>query len=228
MAGLVIGGLQFAPASHAAALGPGASPAWVAALGFFFFYKTPCPQAVVGAALCLIGVVVLTCCSGWSMGAATLVGDVMFLAASALGAAYVLQLRNWGIGALLSAAIVTLYSAAIIVPWHLATGSQTLWHASAGEIVWQVIWQGVLVGCVALVALNHAVARLGAERSTAVMALVPVMTSFLALLFLGEIPSPLETIAILMITVGVTVGARRSANKRQILWGPPKRYVRLT
>jgi drug/metabolite transporter (DMT)-like permease len=40
MAALVICGLQYAPASHAAALGPGIAPAWVALLGFLVFAKT--------------------------------------------------------------------------------------------------------------------------------------------------------------------------------------------
>ena len=37
MGALVICGLQFAPASHQAALGPGVVAAWVALLGFLVF-----------------------------------------------------------------------------------------------------------------------------------------------------------------------------------------------
>jgi len=95
----------------------------------------------------------------------------MFLAASALGSLYVLQMRNWGIGAVQGAAIVTLYSALIVVPWHLWSASGALWQAAPFEILWQVLWQGVLIGCIALVALNHAIARLGPERSSALVAL---------------------------------------------------------
>lgn len=219
MASLVICGLQFAPASHAAALGPGASPAWVACLGFFLFSRRPFIEMVVGSSICLLGVLVLAWCSASRMDAAILTGDVMFLAASALGALYVLQLRKLGIGSVQSAAIVTLYSAVIVIPWHLGTSSETLWQASLQEIAWQVLWQGVLVGCVALVALNHAVARLGAERSSAMIALVPVISALLALLFLGEIPSPLESTAILLISAGVTIGARGTRKRQQPFCG---------
>lgn len=207
MAGLVICGLQFAPASHAAALGPGASPAWVAALGFLVFSKRPLTRTVVGAVLCAVGVLALTFWSASAQSLAVLVGDAMFLAASALGALYVLQLRNWGIAPIQSAAIVTLYSALVVVPWYLGTVSGTLWQAAPAEIVWQVLWQGVLVGCVALVALNHAIARLGAERLSALVALVPVVSALLALLCLGEIPSIAEVAAILVISTGVSIGA---------------------
>ncbi|MEO8717630.1 MAG: DMT family transporter, partial [Burkholderiales bacterium] len=59
MAALVIYGLQFAPANHAAALGPGIAPAWVALLGFLVFGRRPSACMIVGAAMCALGVVTL-------------------------------------------------------------------------------------------------------------------------------------------------------------------------
>ena len=163
----------------------------------------------VGAALCAAGVATL---AAWGASAAqpgVLTGDAMFLAASALGALYVLQLRSWGIGALQSAAIVTVYSALIVIPWHLWSVSAEIWRAGPFELLWQILWQGVLIGCIALVALNHAIAQLGPERASALVALVPVLATVLALLFLGEIPSNAEIAAILSISAGVSIGASR-------------------
>ncbi len=207
MAALVICGLQFAPANHAAALGPGIAPAWIALFGFLVFSRRPSTRMVVGAALCMIGVITL---GSWSVSAPSstiLAGDAMFVAASALGSLYVLQLRNWGIGAIQGAAIVTLYSALLVVPWHLWSTSGALWQVAPFELLWQVLWQGVLIGCIALVALNHAIARLGAERSGALVALVPALSAALGHFFLGEIPSTAEIIAILAISAGVSIGA---------------------
>ncbi len=209
MAALVICGLQFAPANHAAALGPGVAPAWVALLGFLVFSKRPSTRMIVGATLCATGVITLAAWSASGPDPSVLAGDAMFLAASALGALYVLQLRKWGIGALQGAAIVTLYSALIVVPWHLWSASGALWQAAPFELLWQVLWQGVLIGCIALVALNHAIARLGPERSIALVALVPALSAVLGLLFLGEIPSSAEIAAILAISAGVSIGASR-------------------
>jgi drug/metabolite transporter (DMT)-like permease len=209
MAGLVICGLQFSPANHAAALGPGISPAWVAMLGFLLFAKRPTPRIVVGASFCAAGVLTLVYWSASAPSPLVLAGDAMFLMASALGALYVLQLRNWGIRPIQGAAIVTLYSAIVVVPWYLWTGSDTLWQVALHELLWQVLWQGVLIGCVALVALNHAIAHLGTERSSALLALVPVLSALLALLFLGEAPSPPEVAAIVAISAGVSISASR-------------------
>jgi len=207
MGALVIGGLQFAPANHQAALGPGVSPAWVALLGFLVFARRPSARMIVGAVLCVLGVLALT---GWSAireAPQVLLGDAMFLGASALGALYVLHLRKWGGNAIEAAAIVSVYSAAIVVPWHLGSGAEPLWRAAPLELLWQALWQGILIGCVALVALNHAVARLGAERSSAMVALIPALTALLAFVFLGEMPSGAEIAAIVAISAGVSIAA---------------------
>lgn len=207
MGALVIFGLQLAPASHAAALGPGVNPAWVALLGFLLFAKRPSRRAIAGAVLCATGVVGLALWGAGGLDLAVLAGDGMFLAASALGALYVLQLRHWGVGTMQGAAIVSLYSALIVVPWQMWSAPEALRHAAAPQLLWQILWQGVLIGCVALVALNHAVVRLGAERSSAFVALVPVLSALLGVMFLGETPSAAEIAAFVAISAGVSIGA---------------------
>ena len=207
MGALVIWGLQLAPANHQAALGPGVVSAWVALLGFLVFARKPSARLVAGALFCAGGVLLICWSSTSGKNTAVLAGDAMFLAASALGALYVLQLRNWGVGAIQAAAIVTLYSALLVVPWHFCSAPTSLWRAAPLELLWQVLWQGVLIGCVAFIALNQAIAKLGSERSSAMIALVPLLTASLALLFLGEIPSPTEAAAFIAISAGVSIGA---------------------
>jgi drug/metabolite transporter (DMT)-like permease len=207
MGALVICGLELAPANHAAALGPGVNPAWVALLGFVVFAKRPAPRIIVGAALCAIGVLALAWWGTSERNTAVLAGDAMFLAASALGALYVLQLRSWGVNAIQGAAIVSLYSAFVVVPWYMWSTPEPMWRVAPLELAWQVLWQGVLIGCVALIALNQAIARLGAERSSALVAVVPVLAAGLAFVFLGEVPSAAEIAAFVAISAGVSIGA---------------------
>jgi drug/metabolite transporter (DMT)-like permease len=207
MATLAICGMQLAPATHAAALGPGVNAAWVALLGLLMFAKRPSRRAIAGGVLCVGGVALIALWSAAGRNATVLAGDAMFLAASALGALYVLQLRSWGINAVQGAAIVSLYSALVVVPYYLWSASGSLRQVQTADLLWQVLWQGVLIGCVALVALNHAISRLGAERSSALVALVPVLTALLALVFLGEIPSAVEVAAFVAISCGVSIAA---------------------
>jgi drug/metabolite transporter (DMT)-like permease len=72
----------------------------------------------------------------------------------------------------------------------------------------------VLIGCISLVALNRAIERLGAERSSALVAFVPALSALLALFFLGEVPSAMETAAILAISAGVTIAAAPAPRTR--------------
>lgn len=214
MGALVIWGLKFAPANHQAALGPGVVPAWVAVLGFLIFARRASARVIAGATVCAIGVLMLVCSSTPEQTPAAFTGDVMFLAASVLGALYVLQLRNWGIGAIQAAAMVMVYSGMVVVPWHFWSAPAPLWRVAPPELIWQTLWQGVLIGCVALVALNHAIARLGPERATALVALVPVLSAVLGFLFLEEVPSTTEIAAILAISAGVAIGTSRGYDGR--------------
>jgi drug/metabolite transporter (DMT)-like permease len=97
----------------------------------------------------------------------------------------------------------------VVVPWYLWSAAEPLSRIAPLQLLWQILWQGVLVGCVALVALNHAIARLGAERSSALAASVPVLSAMVALVFLGEVPSITEIVAFLVISAGVSIGAFR-------------------
>jgi drug/metabolite transporter (DMT)-like permease len=116
-------------------------------------------------------------------------------------------MRRRGVDAVQAAAIVSLYSACLVVPYYLWSSPGTLTRIAPAELLWQVLWQGVLIGCVAVIALNHAIWRLGAERSSALVALVPVLTAMLALVFLGEVPSTTEIAAFIVISAGVSIGA---------------------
>ena len=221
MGALVIWGLQLAPANHQAALGPGVVPAWVALLGFLVFARRPSARLVTGALLCACGVLLIAWWGLRESNTTVLAGDAMFLAASALGALYVLQLRTWGVSAIQGAAIVTFYSALVVVPWCLWSSPAPLWRIDPLELLWQVLWQGVLIGCLAFIAFNHAVAKLGAERSSAMVALVPVLTAILALAFLGEVPAPAEIAAFLAISAGASIAASRGYSGRPAVASAP-------
>lgn len=227
MAALAIAGMQLAPANHAAALGPGVSPAWVALLGFLVFAERPSRRGVIGAVLCVTGVLLLTFWSATERSVWVLAGDAMFLGASALAALYVLQLRRWGIDAIQGAAIVSLYSGFIVVPYYLWSAPGALASIAAAELLWQILWQGILIGCIAVIALNYAICRLGTERSSALIALVPVLTAALALVFLGEVPSGAEIAAFVAISAGVSVGAAparpaRATREARLAAAPPQ------
>jgi drug/metabolite transporter (DMT)-like permease len=206
MAGCVVFGLQFAPASHAAALGPGAISAWIALIGFLVYRIEVDSKKLAGIAVIVAGVVLILMASfsGQSL-ASAIIGDSMFLAASALGATYLVYIQRRRLDPVVAAALVCVASAMVVVPWHYFFATSAISRASFDEIAWQLLFQGVIFGCCAFFALNYAVLAVGSQTVGVLSALVPVTGALFANLITGDSISRLEWIAIVAISFGVAV-----------------------
>ena len=147
MAGCVVFGLQFAPASHAAALGPGAIAAWIALFGFLAFGVHVQSRKLVGISIIVggVGLILVASYRGLSLPTA-MIGDVMFLLASALGASYLVYIQRRRMNPVIAAALVCVASAMIVIPWHHYFATSAIATAPVHEIVWQLLFQGVLRG----------------------------------------------------------------------------------
>ena len=208
MAACVVFGLQYAPASHAAALGPGAIAAWIALVGFLVYGVHVHSRKLVGIAIIVIGVLLILVASyqGLSLGTA-MVGDAMFLAASALGASYLVYIQRRRLNPVVAAALVCVASAMVVVPWHHFFATSTLASAPVSEIAWQLLFQGVLVGCCAFFALNYAALAIGSQAVGVLSALVPVIGALCSLVITQDAISGLEWTAIVVISLGVIVAS---------------------
>ncbi len=216
MAGCVIFGLQFAPASHSAALGPGTISVWIAALSLLLYGISVDRKKVAAIAAIAVGTVLILAGSfGGLSTARALTGDAMFLAASALGAIYLVYVQQRRLDPVLGVALVSVYSAAILLPWYLLAASSALWDAPAMEIMWQVVFQGLLMGCAGFLAINYAILSIGSQTVGVLFALVPALGMLASLGVANDPVSPLEWVAIAAISIGVAIGARpRSANEQ--------------
>jgi drug/metabolite transporter (DMT)-like permease len=219
MAGCVIFGLQFAPASHAAALGPGAIAAWIALIGFLVYRIEVHSARLAGIAIIVGGVVMLLAASSRGEGHGNaLVGDAMFLAASALGATYLVYIQRRRLNPVIAAALVCVASAMIVGPWHYFFATSAISTASFADLAWQLAFQGVLVGSVTFFALNYAVLAIGSQTVGVLSALVPVAGALCAVLLTRDRISTLEWVAIIAISLGVAIGClprRAASNARQ-------------
>ena len=223
MAACVVFGLKLAPAGHAAALGPGAIAAWIALIGYAVLGIQVPARRLTGIAVIVVGVLLMLAASGqgWSSPDA-LAGDALFLVASALGGAYFLYLQRRGLDPVLGTALVCVTSAFIIGPWHTLYASSTIATAPAGEVLWQIVVQGVVVGCLALLALSYAALVLGSQTLGVLSALVPVLGALFSLTIVGDSISAPEWCAIVVISSGVAIAAlpeTRAVHRRRILRG---------
>lgn len=206
MAGCVIFGLQFAPASHAAALGPGAIAAWIALIGFVAYRIQVDARRLGGIAIIVAGIALILVASyrGQALVNA-LVGDAMFLAASGLGATYLVYIQRRRLDPLLAAALVCVASAMVVGPWHYFFATSSIGSAPLKDLAWQVVFQGVVFGCGVFFAINYAVLAVGSQTVGVLSALVPVMGALCAMLIVGDRISGLEWMAIALISSGVAV-----------------------
>jgi len=219
MAALVIVGLQLAPASHSSSLGPGMLSTSVALLGFLLYGIRVERMQSMGIALIVGGVILILTGSGATLGT-QLIGDVMFVMASAFGAFYLLSVQQKKLAPILAAAIVSVYSAVVVVPWYFLVPERHLATSSAYEIVIQVFVQGILRGGVCFVALNYSIATIGSQRTSILYALLPALGLVSSISIAADPASWMDWGAVAIITAGVVMGTLARKGRKNELQAP--------
>lgn len=206
---LVAIGLRLISAAQAAAVVPGAMPLF-AGLFAFILGERQGRLRWTGFAAIAGGLTLLVAGGAPEHGVPSGKGIAALLAAAAMWAVYTLTFRRSGLSPLQSAALMCFWSTVLFLPVYVGLGLSRLAAASAGEILLQAGYQGVLMSGVALFAFNRSVTLLGASAASSIPAMVPVAASITAIPILGEVPAPAEWLAILVICTGVLLVSRQS------------------
>jgi drug/metabolite transporter (DMT)-like permease len=206
---LVTIGVRFAPASHMGALSPGLLPLFAAVLSVIFFKESLSVSRAVGLGMILVGALVIVGTSMSDLSEDFWKGDLMFITAGFMGSIYTLRMKRSGLTALQGAALMGVYSLIFYAPLYgwFWLGSSRLAEAPVRELIFQAFYQGVLLGAVTLFSLSQAIVILGAARAAAFLSLVPVLAAVFGAAVLREIPSAAETIAIVVISLGLLLAA---------------------
>jgi drug/metabolite transporter (DMT)-like permease len=203
-----IAGLQFAPAAHASALGPGFVPVWVAMWTWLFHRGVPARPQRVGLVVIAAGALVLLAKAKAAFEPTMLLGDLFFLLSSSFAGVYLTYVQRHNVPTVQGAALVGVYSGLVYVPWFLlAPVESRLAVAPWSEILWQSLYQGVGIGAVFLLMLNFVVLRIGSQRFAIIGASVPVFALLFGLWIAGDGISLAECVAIALISSGVLYGA---------------------
>lgn len=194
-------GMQLAPVAQGSALIPGTVPLMVSLLGLLL-WRAPCPlQRRWGLALIALATAILLLGGEpelWQ-------GQLCFLGAALLWALFTLAVRRSGLAALDAAALVAVPSALLLLPTLLWSPLPTVSHASVW--LWQGLLQGIGAGLLAALCYAHAIRTLGAEVSSALGSLTPVMAAMLAWWLLGESVTPPVWLALGLLCVGVVLAS---------------------
>jgi drug/metabolite transporter (DMT)-like permease len=193
-------GLAQSPASNAGVIVNGLLPILTAIMSFLW-YKQRIPShkflgiGLIAAANALIF---------FDGGSANLVGSLLLLCAALFLSAYSVSMRVWNISVEVLIVAVPWINALLFLPiWLFApTGIHA---ASQGEIMLQILYQGVLVSVIALFLMTHSIHILGSVTASTFMGLVPVVSAFLAFFILHESLTLLGLISVCVCSVGIVV-----------------------
>jgi len=206
---ILVGGASFAPALHSSIISPGLIPVFTALLIFLVTGERAGRMRLIGLGIIVLGIGI------FSRDALAMtpsrpdawIGDLLFVLIAFLWAIFGLLARRWGVSSLEVTAASCLLSVpllaivALALPIHMS-------RVPFAELLLQALYQGVLVGVVALYLYARSVATLGAARATLFLPLVPVATAAASALLLAEVPSATEIVGMAIVVSGMLIAFR--------------------
>jgi len=187
---LLVGlGLQATSATLTSSVTPAVMPVFGGFVAWTFFGERPSARQLCGYGMIAAGLVALVYVYVQAEGRLDIGCAAALVTAAVLWALYTLRLPRAGVTSLQAAALICFWSAILYLPPYLGLGLSNLTHASEGELLFQSIYQGIMMSVVALFAFNRAVVLLGPRAAAVIIALVPVTATLLAIPVLGEWPS---------------------------------------
>lgn len=206
----VYAGFKIAPAAHGGILLPGMQPFLVTAMAWLILGSRPSRLRL----WCLLPIALGVLCiampqfMGHTNAASTLPGDALLLTASATWAAYSVLVRKWPVNAWVLTRFVAFASTLIYLPVYLLWLPKGLHEVPMSMLVLQGLYQGLGPTILAMILFLRAVAILGAERTGAMVAVVPAVAGLGAVPLLGEALNGWLLAGLVLVSAGAFLSAR--------------------
>ena len=127
---------------------------------------------------------------------------------------YSISMKMWGIKLKTILIAVPLINALFFTPiWYFLPSN--IVNAPMSEIALQAFYQGFVVSIIALFFMTYAINKLGAVSASTIMALVPIVSAFLATIFLQQQITFQVGLSIVICSLGI---ACYSALQPILLW----------
>lgn len=197
-------GIRFAYSAEAGVLLQGTLPLWVAILAAIFEgerygWDRMLGFALIFAAIFATGGAALFAGHGW--------GIVFIPLSSLLWAFYTLAFRRIGIGALEAAGLISVWSLILFLPFALFADPRAVLGLPLPVLGTQILSHAILSGIVAVITYGAAVRLLGSTRTAVFSSLAPALATLFAIPILGEIPTPLAVVGVILAVAGVILGS---------------------
>ncbi len=214
---LMFGALQFAPSSHAAVFPFTAMSVMGMVLGAVVLGDRMTSRRVLGIAVVLTGLVLVSGVEASSLTLRAAIGDAMFLAAGTLWAGFGIVLRKHRLDPLLATAVISISALLTYVPAYAWFKRGEGLFMAAPFVFWvEVLVQGVIAGAGTLYTYSKMVSLLGPSRAAVFPALAPGLAALMAWPVLGHVPALSEAMGLLLVMTGLIVAvtsARVAAQK---------------
>lgn len=206
----VYAGFKRAPAAHGGILLPGMQPFLVTALAWLLMGSRPSRLRLFGLIPIAAGVACVAAPQllGAHSGPSTLDGDLLLLGGSIAWATYSVLVKKWVVDAWLLTRFVALASTLVYMPLYLLWLPKGIDQVPTSMLLLQGLYQGLGPTIIAMLLFLRAVAILGAERTGALVALVPVMAGLGAVPMLGEPLTGWLVAGLLLVSGGAFISAR--------------------
>ncbi|MGZ3236109.1 MAG: DMT family transporter [Burkholderiaceae bacterium] len=210
---VLIGGLQWAPASHSSLIYPACTPVFTAILAKIMLDRRE-RIPVVGLSLLVIGVLSIKIGSvlqapiagydyAWR-------GDLLFVTAALMWSFYTVLMRRWNTEPFATVCVVQV-GGLLYVPVYFLIFWFEVFHLDFSALAVQALYQGILVSVISVLLFNLAVRQIGAKASMFI-ALMPIVGVTLAVLLLDE---PL-TLSLITGTVLIVIGLFLSLKEKNL------------
>lgn len=185
---LVYSGFKFAPAAHGGILVPGMQPFLTTLAAWLIMSVKPPKQRLMALLPIAAGLscVAMPIILGTHLDHNVVLGDALLFSASVFWAFYTILARRWTYDAWLLTRFLALASALVYLPIYILLCPKGIFDVSLGMIMLQGLYQGIGPTILAMLLFLRAVAILGAERTGALTALVPIMAGIAAVPLLDE------------------------------------------
>ena len=200
-------GLRIAPVADSGVFTPSMLPLYVAVLSFLFLGERFTRMQLLGFALIVAGALAV---GGWTAvaqgEAGVWRGHLLFTAAALSWAVYTVLFRRSGLSPVDGGTVLCVWAglgfAALALVYGVDFGA-----VPPGTLAIQVLFQGVLSGFVATFTFFYAVQALGAARTTAFAALVPVLAALGGWVWLDEPIGWIKGGGIVVVACGVALAS---------------------
>ncbi len=212
---VLIGGLQWAPASHSSLIYPAFTPVFTALLARIMLDRQE-RLPVAGLTLLVLGVLAIKAGSilqtplagyehAWR-------GDLLFMGAALMWSFYTVLMRRWNTDPLAVVGVIQV-GGLLYVPAYFLVKGFSVFALDPGAMAIQTLYHGVLVSVISVLFFNLAVRQIGAKASM-FTALMPVVGVSLAVLALGEAPTPSLIAGTILIVGGLFLSMRKNPAPR--------------